>query len=110
MRVLALLNQSLDELDARRSKGKGDFVGKLADQMLEDPKAAVQAMLDWLGKVAPPEVAAAAGAGMVMDIKALYLNATQTANGHAPVQHQEPKTIEHVERGTSGVHDEATDW
>lgn len=110
MRVLALLNQSLDELDARKAGNKGDFVAKLADQMLEDPKAAVHAMLDWLAKVAPPEQAAEAGAGMALNIKELYLNAIQTANGHAPgarvVEQREPVVIE----GTSRVHDEPSDW
>lgn len=113
MRVLALLNQSLDELDARKAKGKGDFVAKLAGQMLEDPQAAVRAMLDWLAKVAPPEAVAAAGAGMTLDIKALYLNAIQTANGHAPPALPGGTVIEHDEgegRGTIGVHDNTTDW
>lgn len=106
MRVLALLNMGLDELNARKEKGGEDFVEKLANQMLEDPKAAMHAMLDWLSKVAPPEVAAGAGVGMAFDIKALYLNATQIANGHAPGQ----RVIEHQDQGTIGVHEEASDW
>ncbi len=109
MRVLALLNMALGELDARKSKGQGDFAAKLADQLLEDPAAGMDAMLSWLGKVAPAD-AAAAGPAIAFDIKALYLQATQTANGHAPGQQQEPVTIEHEGRGTSGVHDGVTDW
>ncbi len=116
MRVLALLGQSLDELDARKQKGKGDFVAKLADQMMEDPKAAVLDMLDWLAKIAPPEQAAEAGAGLALNIKELYLNATQTANGHAPgaarlLAGQVVDVVpEPIEAGTTRVHDEATDW
>ena len=109
MRVLALLNMGLDELNRRKDAGKGDFAAKLADQLLEDPKAGMAAMLEWLGKVAPAEAAQAAG-GIAFDIKALYLNATQTANGHAPGSRPEPMVVEHVERGASGVHEEASDW
>lgn len=98
-RARALIDQAFGELDSRKLKGKGDFVAKLADQMMEDPLRALERIA-----LAFPEPAQAAN---VSNINALFLQATQLANGHMPGG----KIVEAVViEGTSRVHTDVTDW
>jgi hypothetical protein len=108
MRVIALLNMTLDELAARKERGEGDFVGTLANQMMEDPLSGVRDVLDFLAKIAPPDTGEQAQQpNMMMNIKELYLNALQVANKpeSAPlVLDAEPIA------GTIGVEQQLEDW
>lgn len=98
-RARALIEMAFDELDKRKSKGGQDFVSKLADQLLEDPLRALERIA-----LAFPEPVQQQSTS---NINALFLQATQLANGHAPGGKMIAATV--IE-GTSRVLADVTDW
>lgn len=96
-RKRALLEQTLDKImEKAGTGGDRDPVAALARQYFEDPKA----WLSWLNNLLPQDQTQVTN---VSNINALFLQATQLANGHTAGGRV-------IDAGASRVQEDASDW